>query len=331
MSFTFTSLKSAIQDFTENSETSFVNNLPVFIRTAEERILKAVDLDFFRKNVTASATTNNKYLAVPSDYLASFSLSYMDKSGNKDFLLLKDVNFLQTYIPTETSGLANTFTVTVESTSSGNVFAIDGVQQDTLALYEGATYRFDQSDSTNSAHPLRFSITPNGTHGGGTEYTTGVTTAGTPGSSGAYTEITVAIGAPVLYYYCSNHSGMGGFANTFKSQAKGQPKYYSVFDVNNFLLSPTPDSDYTMELHYYYRPTSITVSGDGASWLGTNAPNTLLYGSLVEAYIYMKGEADMVQLYEGRFQESISRLKNYGEGVENTDAYRSGLVRVART
>ena len=192
-----------------------------------------------------------------------------------------------------------------------------------------ATYRFDQSDSTNSAHPLRFSITPNGTHGGGIIYNRRYNRWDARKFRGIR-EITVAIGAPVLYYYCV-HSGMGGFANTFKSQAKGQPKYYSVFDVNNFLLSPTPDSDYTMELHYYYRPTSITVSGDGASWLGTNAPNTLLYGSLVEAYIYMKGEADMVQLYEGRFQESISRLKNYGEGVENTDAYRSGLVRVART
>ena len=95
MSFTFTTLKQAIQDFTENSETSFVNNLPVFIRTAEERILKFVDLDFFRKNVTATATTDNKYLSVPSDYLSSFSLSYEDTLGNKNFLLLKDVNFLQ--------------------------------------------------------------------------------------------------------------------------------------------------------------------------------------------------------------------------------------------
>ena len=140
MSFTFTSLKSAIQDFTENSETSVVNKPPVFIPTTQQRILTAVYLKKKKKNVTATATTNNKYLAVPSDYLASFSLSYMDKSGNKDFLLLKDVNFLQTYIPTETSGLANTFTVTVESTSSGNVFAIDGVQQDTMAVCEGANY-----------------------------------------------------------------------------------------------------------------------------------------------------------------------------------------------
>ncbi len=84
----------------------------------------------------------------------------------------------------------------------------------TITLSEGSTYRFDQSDSSNSGHPLRFSTTSDGTHGGGSEYTTGVTTNGTPGSSGAYTQITVASGAPTLYYYCTNHSGMGGTANT---------------------------------------------------------------------------------------------------------------------
>ena len=110
--------------------------------------------------------------------------------------------------------IAATYTVTVVSTGYGNKYYIDGVQQATVNLSEGSTYRFDQSDSSNSGHPLRFSTTSNGTHGGGSEYTTGVTTSGTPGSSGAYTQITVASGAPTLYYYCTNHSGMGGQANT---------------------------------------------------------------------------------------------------------------------
>jgi len=107
-----------------------------------------------------------------------------------------------------------TYTVTVVSTGYGNKYAIDGVQQDTVSLSEGSTYRFDQSDSSNSGHPLRFSTTSNGTHSSGSEYTTGVVTSGTPGSAGAYTQITVASGAPTLYYYCTNHSAMGGTANT---------------------------------------------------------------------------------------------------------------------
>jgi len=113
-----------------------------------------------------------------------------------------------------------TYTVTVASGTNsygtGNKYYIAELSgaSPTLTLNEGDTYKFDQSDSSNSGHPLRFSTTANGSHGGGSEYTTGVTTSGTPGSSGAYTQITVASGAPTLYYYCTNHSGMGGTANT---------------------------------------------------------------------------------------------------------------------
>ena len=107
------------------------------------------------------------------------------------------------------------FAVTVVD-DGGNKYFLDGSNQtgSAITLTEGSTYRFDQSHSSNSGRPLRFSTTSNGTHGGGSEYTTGVTTAGTPGSAGAYTQITVAVGAPILYYYCTNHSGMGGQANT---------------------------------------------------------------------------------------------------------------------
>ena len=110
--------------------------------------------------------------------------------------------------------VTRTYTVTVVSTGGGNKYFIDGVQQDTLYLAESGTYRFDQADSSNGGHPLRFSTTSDGTHNSGSEYTTGVTTNGTPGESGAYTQIQVATSAPTLYYYCSNHSGMGGTANT---------------------------------------------------------------------------------------------------------------------
>lgn len=109
-----------------------------------------------------------------------------------------------------------TLTITVSNPGYGNRYYVSSYSgpAPTITLNEGSTYRLDQSDASNSGHPLRFSTTSDGTHGGGTQYTTGVTTNGTPGTSGAYTQITVATGAPTLYYYCQVHSGMGGQANT---------------------------------------------------------------------------------------------------------------------
>ncbi len=214
MTYTLTTLKQAIQDYTENDETTFVNNLNNFIKNSEERILKLVDLDYFRKNVSAATSANNKFLALPTDFLASFSLSIVS-SGSNEFLLHKDVNFLQEFAP----------------------------------------------DPTSTA----------------------------------------------------------------------KPRFYSIFDVDNLILAPTPDQAYNVELHYYYRPESITISSSGESWLGTNAPDALLYACLLEAYTFMKGEPGVLQLYQQRFTEAVQRLKNYGEGRENTDAYRSGLVTVRQT
>jgi hypothetical protein len=119
----------------------------------------------------------------------------------------------------------------------------------------------------------------------------------------------------------------------------GTPKYYALFGPTvtsgaitnelSFILGPTPDTAYTAELHYYYYPESIVTAG--TSWLGDNFDSVLLYGSLVEAYTYMKGEQDMMALYNGKYQEALALAKRLGDGMERQDAYRSGQVRIQVT
>ena len=163
-----------------------------------------------------------------------------------------------------------TFTVTVASTSGGNKYFIDGTQQATVRLLEGNVYTFDQSDSSNGGHPLRFSYTEDGTHGGGQEYTLGVTTNGTPGSAGAYTKIVVPFGLHDLYYYCSNHSGMGGFANVTKDPFKfttGLPILKTTDAFGQTLSSGNNEDPFAANL-----VLAIPMNGDAttvtAGWAG---------------------------------------------------------------
>jgi len=337
MSWTYTTLKSAIQDYTQNTETTFVSNLAVIITQAEQRIIKSVELPNFRKNVTGVLTTGNQYLSTPSDYLYPYSLAVLDIDNNYTYLLNTDVSFIREAYPVARSA-TTTYTVTVASGvntyGSGNKYYLNGINSPTIELTEGQTYRFDQSNSSNSSHPLRFSITDNGTWGEGTEYTTGVTTVGTPGSAGAYTQIIVAVDAPTLYYYCTNHTGMGGQASTPASE-RGRPLYYADFDKelstgtdngSTLIVSPVPDLNYNVELHYLYMPTSLTSSTTG-TWISKNARNALLYGCLVEAYTFMKGDADLMQLYDQRFNLEVLRLKNQAEARGRKDEYRYDSLR----
>jgi hypothetical protein len=111
--------------------------------------------------------------------------------------------------------------------------------------------------------------------------------------------------------------------------ATGRPKYYAPYDVDNFILSPTPDVAYTAELAYFYRPESIVTAS--TTWIGDNAEQALLYACLVEAYIYMKGEKEVIDEYKMRFNEAAVRLKDHGEARENKDAYRYGIMAVGKT
>ena len=207
----YTQLVNEIQSYTENQfQTVDINT---FITQAEQRIYNSVQLPALRKNVTGSTSAGNKYLTMPSNWLATFSLAVVNADNKYTYLLNKDVNFIrESYPDTDTD------------------------------------------------------------------------------------------------FY-------------------GEPAYYAVFDQNTFILGPTPDDTYVMELHYFYYPESITTVAGGQTWLGNNFSSSLLYGSLLEAYTYMKGEADILAEYQKRYDEAMLLLKQLSDGKDRQDAYRSGQVR----
>jgi hypothetical protein len=206
---TYTELVAQIQDYTENTFTT--TDINTFITQAEQRIYNTVQLPALRKNVTGSLSSGNKYLAMPTDWLATFSLAVINTENEYLYLLNKDVNFIRQSFP-----------------------------------------------DTDSA------------------------------------------------FY-------------------GEPQYYAVFNSTSFIVGPTPDANYSAELHYFYYPESITTAG--TSWIGNNFSSVLLYGSLLEAYTYMKGEADVMATYKSRYDEAMLLLKQLGDGKDRQDAYRSGQVR----
>lgn len=212
MAVTYTSLVQLIQNYTENTEPSFVSYIPTFVQLAEQRIYNAVQIPALRKNQLGTTTANIKYLSLPSDWLATFSLSVIDPGTSaQDYLLNKDVEYIRESFP-----------------------------------YPGSV---------------------------------------------------------------------------------GKPTHYAQFDVNSLILGPTPDQSYQVELHYYYYPESIVTAN--TSWLGTNFDSVLIYGVLREAYIYMKGDQELANMYEAKYQEALEMLKVLGEGKDRRDAYRSGQSRVS--
>ena len=217
----YAELTQAIEDYTENYETSFIANIPVFVQQAEQRIFNSVQFPSIRKNVTGVVSTTSNYLAAPDDYLATYSLAVVDATGAYEYLLNKDVNFIRQAYP----------------------------------------------DPTETGLPRYYALF-------------GPTVSGS-----------------------------------------------TLTDELTFIIGPKPDANYTVELHYYYYPESITVAADGRTWLGDNFDSVLLYASLVEAYTYMKGEADMMQLYNTKFMEALALAKRLGDGMERQDAYRSGQFR----
>ena len=284
----YTQLKTAIEDYTQNYETTFIANLPVFIEQAEQRIYNSVQFPSLRKNVTGVLTLGNKYLSCPTDYLSTYSLAVYTAPASA---------------PTAT-GTAGAATITVSS-ASGIVVG---------------------------------------------QYVTG-----TGIGAGAYV---VSIATLTITLSVVNSGAVSG-SITFQGEylfllnkdvnfirqayptptATGTPQYYALFGpavsgstISNeltFILGPTPDANYNAELHYYYYPESITTASSGQTWLGDNFDTVLLYASLVEAYTFMKGETDMMTLYNQKFVEALALAKRLGDGLERQDAYRTPQFRQA--
>ena len=208
----YSELVQAIKDYTEYEETSFVSNIPTFVRQAEEKIHRTVTIPELRKNVTGRLTSGNRYLQRPTDFLAVFSLAVVDGSGDYSYLYDKDVNFIREAYPGSTTGLPRFYG------------------------------QFDGDDN---------------------------------------------------------------------------------LDYGNFILGPTPDASYTVELHYYYDPESIVTAS--TSWLGENAETALLNGSLVEAYTYMKGDPDIMQLYRQQYDDAMQALFKVGT-MSQRDEYKDGRL-----
>ena len=218
----YTQLKDAIQAYTQNYEQEFVDNLPVFIEQAEQRIYNTVQLANLRKNVTGSLSANNKYLSAPDDFLSVYSIAVIDALGDYYYLKNVDVNYIRQIYPS------------ASATALPKYYAIFG-----------------------------------------------------PTVAGA-----------------------------------------TVSDELSFILGPTPNSAYGVELHYYYYPQSITTAADERTWLGDNFDSVLLYGSLVEAYTFMKGEQDLMAVYDTKYKEALALLKNLGDAKQRGDAYLDGQVKL---
>mgnify|MGYP003127751147 CR=1 FL=1 len=284
MSFTYTTLKSALQDYTQNDETSFVSNMPLFIRLAEERLLKSVRLNVFEKIVSGNMTSSNQYLACPSDFLSPNSLT-ITNSSNFEFLQFKELEFVQTYNPNPAT------------TGTPKYYAQFDVDNFLIAPTPNSGFTVNLSYFYRPASLTASLFTLTLTSVSGTFTTSDTITGGTSGEtsdvSAVPTSTTLTVGVP---------SGSYTVGETITGSSSGATGTLSSIG-----------------------------SDDTVSWLSENGELALLYGALIECYIYMKGEQDVMNMYNSRFAEAASRLKNLGEAKEVIDEYTAGPLRKART
>ena len=301
----YTELSNAIQAYTENTEASFIAEIPVFVQQAEQRIYNTVQFPSLRKNVTGATTANNKYLACPSDFLAPYSMAVVDgtlATGTYEYLLNKDVNYIrQAYPQANDVGLPKYYALFGAQTNDANELSfILGPTPDAVYPVELHYYYYPSSI-------VQGIVTSVGAITGGSAYTAGtyfnVPLTGGSGS-GALATITVAGGA-VTVVTITNGGTQYVVGNTLSAAAANIGGTGTSFSI----------------------PVSAVSNANGTSSLGDNFDSVLLYGSLVEAYTYMKGEQDIMAFYNTKYQEALGLAKRLGDGMERQDAYRSGQYR----
>lgn len=276
----YTELSDAIQAYTNNTDSDFVAEIPVFVKQAEQRINNAVQIANLRKNMTGNLQAGNKYIPCPFDFLSAYSLA------------------LYAAPSTTATGTAGQLTITVSSATG----IVPGMYVTGTGIATGAAVALVVGTT------VTLTIANTGT------------VSGTVTFQGDYIYL---LNRDVNYI-------REAYPNPLQ---RATPKYYAIFgpNINNvdeltFIVGPTPDVDYKAELHFYYYPESIVTAG--TSWLGDNFDSVLLYGSLVEAYTWMKGEQDMMAVYDTKFKEAIGLLKNLGDGKQRGDAYQDGQVKL---
>ena len=298
-------LVTVVSDYAENTFTTIDMN--TFIRQAEKRIYNTVQFPSLRRNVTGTATAANKYLICPGDFLAVYSMAVIDPTtGDYEYLLNKDVNFIRQSYPNP---------ATVAKPRYYALFGPSSVLPKELTFILGPTpdlpYSIELHYFYYPESIVKSPITTMGAIVGGTGYTNGTyfnvpLTGGTGNaataniviSGGAVTSVTIVDGG-CLYT-------VGDVLSVAPSSVGGTGSAFSV-------------------------PVAAVSNSDGTSWLGDNYSPVLLYGTLLEAYTYMKGEQDIMAVYEAKYKEALAQAKRLGDGMERQDAYRSGQYRQAVT
>ena len=300
----YVQLYQAIQDYAETNEQLFVANIPRFVQEAEDRIYNSVQLPSLRKNVTGTLTTGNKYLSLPNDWLATYSLAVV-VNGSYEYLLNKDVNYIRQAFPNPSD------------TGTPTHYALFGPQYtltNELSLIMGPT-----PDDNYTAELHYFYYPPTIVQGQIGSFVSAFT-AGTLYVPGTYENTPLTGG-----------SGSGATA-TIVVNSTGAVSSVTLTNGGNFYVPGDVLSASNSSLGGSGSGFAITVStitnSTGHSWLGDNYDPVLFYGSMREAMLFQRQEPDVIKNYEDKYQEAVAQLKRLGDGLERGDAYRDGQTKL---